>query len=164
MYEHIVVALDETQRDEGLLPHVEALASKFGSRVSLIHVVTTGQIAVRSGAVLAGDPSAVGLVDPTPAVEELAASTRTYLEGVTQQLQDRGLKVDWTALEGSATEQIVAYARQEKADLIVMSTHARGGIGRFILGSVADSVLRHSPCPVLHVRTQYRPAGREGAT
>jgi nucleotide-binding universal stress UspA family protein len=52
----------------------------------------------------------------------------------------------------SAADEILAYATQQKIDLITIGTHGRTGLGKFLLGSVADRVIRHSRCPVLAVR------------
>lgn len=54
--------------------------------------------------------------------------------------------------KGPAQAEIVALAAEERADLVVMGTHGRGGVSRVLLGSVADRVLRTAPCPVLTVR------------
>ncbi|MFN8515911.1 MAG: universal stress protein [Thermomicrobiales bacterium] len=54
--------------------------------------------------------------------------------------------------EGAPASDIVAAAQEWQADLIVVGTHGRGGLGRLVLGSVAESVLRDAPCPVLVVR------------
>jgi nucleotide-binding universal stress UspA family protein len=70
--------------------------------------------------------------------------------------------VDWTAklapsevktlvLEGSAADCIVELAEQENTGLIVMTTHGSGGLGRWLMGSVAERVVRHAPCPVLTI-------------
>ncbi|MGH7400110.1 MAG: universal stress protein, partial [Candidatus Rokuibacteriota bacterium] len=53
---------------------------------------------------------------------------------------------------GAAHREVVALATDERADLIVIGTHGRGGVDRALLGSVADRVVRLAPCPVLTVR------------
>ena len=60
--------------------------------------------------------------------------------------------LDFFAAEGVPHEEIVALATDERADLIVMGTAGRGGLGRALLGSVADRVRRLAPCPVMLVR------------
>ena len=55
-------------------------------------------------------------------------------------------------LEGSPKAEIVRYARAENIDLIVISTHGRTGLAHMLIGSVAETVVRTSPCPVLTVR------------
>ncbi len=78
-------------------------------------------------------------VDKT--LEEWAAAARA--EGTVARTQVR---------EGVAYREIVALAGEERADLVVIGTHARGGLERALLGSVADRVIRLAPCPVLTVR------------
>jgi len=63
---------------------------------------------------------------------------------------------------GEPADVICKFAEEEGADLIVMTTHGRSGLSRLLMGSVAEHVLRHSPCPVLTVRTPVRqPATRK---
>jgi nucleotide-binding universal stress UspA family protein len=60
--------------------------------------------------------------------------------------------VSFLIWEGDPGESIVEAARAEHADLIVVGSHGRGGVGRFLIGSVSDHVVRHAPCPVMVVR------------
>jgi universal stress protein A len=57
---------------------------------------------------------------------------------------------------GRAFDEITAAAREQKADLIVISTHGYSGVKHVVLGSVAERVVRHAPCPVLVVREHER--------
>ncbi len=63
-----------------------------------------------------------------------------------------GLQARWIVSTGVPHKEIVAAAAQERAEVIVLGTHGRGGIDRALLGSVADRVIRLAPCPVLTVR------------
>ena len=63
-----------------------------------------------------------------------------------------GVKARSLLLEGAAADQIVRAARKHHADVIVMGTHGRSGLSRFLLGSVAQRVLPLAPCAVLTVR------------
>lgn len=58
--------------------------------------------------------------------------------------------------QGLAGEKIVAFVKKENCDLIVMSAHGRSGLGRVLLGSVTDYVVRHASCPVLVVRAKNK--------
>jgi universal stress protein A len=100
-----------------------AMAKQAGARLHLLHVV----------------PSAT---DPTSAAGDLARVRRSLGDG---------LRVETALLSGSAASNILAYAREKQIDLIVMGTHGRTGISREILGSVAETVVRLAPCPVLTV-------------
>jgi nucleotide-binding universal stress UspA family protein len=62
-----------------------------------------------------------------------------------------GVRVDQTLTTGMPAKEILAYATQAPADLIVMGTHGKSGVEHFLLGSVAEKVLRRAPCPVLTV-------------
>jgi nucleotide-binding universal stress UspA family protein len=92
------------------------------------------------------------MVDPTPILEADRAEATEYLDSVAQRLRQKGVTVDRDRPEGAEAEQIVARAAALGVTLIMMTTHGRSGLGRMVFGSVAESVLRHAPCPVLIVR------------
>ena len=71
---------------------------------------------------------------------------------------DKGIPVEMTTLQGRAAPEIVAHAKKIGADLIVMGTHGRSGFQHALLGSVAERVVHHSPCPVLVVPARERGA------
>jgi nucleotide-binding universal stress UspA family protein len=76
---------------------------------------------------------------------------REQLRGVRS--ADPGVLVTTALLEGDPAEMIVDVARTSGCDLIVMGTHGRSGVGRLVLGSVAEQVLRKAPCPVLTMKS-----------
>ena len=69
-----------------------------------------------------------------------------------EKLKAKGFKVDTHVRYGDDAEEILDHAAQKEIGLIAMSTHGRGGVKRFLLGSVAEKVLRHSPKPIFLVR------------
>lgn len=81
-------------------------------------------------------------------IEEQAKET---LRGQVAELERDGLEAKFVALEGPAESVIDKVAADEGADLIVIGTHARKGLGHFFLGSVAERVLRTASCPVIAV-------------
>ncbi len=96
--------------------------------------------------------------DPTEAQVEVVREAEEYLAAVAARLRDKGVKaVETSVWYGPAAPAIVDAARLRKADLIVMSTHGRSGLGRLILGSVAESVLRGTTTPILLLRTPDAP-------
>ena len=99
----------------------------------------------------------VHVVHVDPPVTEPAAASR--LARALTGLGD-GFKTTTITLSGIPARQISAYARRVGADLIVIGTHGRTGVSRALLGSVAEAVVRHAPCPVLTVPM----AGREPHT
>lgn len=156
MYEHLLVALDGSSTAESVLDHAVALATAFHSQVTLLQATVSAETLLAESA----SPNSVGdvapLVDPTPIVEAERESTAEYLQRVAAQLQSRGLTaVAIEEPEGPPAEAIVNRATELGVSLLLMTTRGRGGLGRMVFGSVADSVLRHAPCPVLLVRVAH---------
>lgn len=103
--------------------------------------------------------------DPTDAQVVVVREAETYLAGVADRLKQQGLtKIETSVWYGPAAAAIVDAARARKADLIVMTTHGRGGLGRLILGSVAESVLRGTTTPILLLRAPEAPLEAPGGT
>src|SRR5215470_14859960 len=97
-------------------------------------------------------------VDPSDAHVEVVREAEDYLAAVAARLAESGVaQVETSVWYGPAALAIVEAARLRKADLIVMSTHGRSGLGRLILGSVAESVLRGTRTPILLLRAEEAP-------
>ena len=97
-------------------------------------------------------------MDPTEAQVHVVNDAEEYLAGVAARLDAQGVKrVETSVWYGPADAAIVDAARLRRVDLIVMSTHGRSGLGRLILGSVAESVLRGTPTPILLLRAPEAP-------
>ena len=88
---------------------------------------------------------------------------RARLETAASELVLRGrrdrIPTSFLIWEGDPAESIVEAARSEGADVIVVGSHGRGAIGRALIGSVSDQVVRHAPCPVLVVRSSRATEG-----
>lgn len=83
-----------------------------------------------------------------------------YRETAEERLADlvdaaQGITVERQVIEGIAAPEILAIAKEQNCDLIVIGSHGRTGLGRVLMGSVAEEVARKSPCPVLIVRTAH---------
>jgi nucleotide-binding universal stress UspA family protein len=83
--------------------------------------------------------------------EDFYEHTRERLQRL--QPEDERLQVDYLLAEGDAVDEILSAAEENTCDLIVLGTHGRTGLGRLLMGSVAEQVLRRAPCPVLTVKT-----------
>ncbi len=120
------------------------LADKFGAELILLHVVPDTVLAL---------PDAVM---PTPApmadLNALIEAGRTGLANLVAALKLERHKPRTEVRLGSPEREIVAAAKDLHADLVCITTHGRGGIARVLLGSVAEMIVRHAPCPVLTVR------------
>jgi nucleotide-binding universal stress UspA family protein len=115
-----------------------SLARDHGSRVVVLYV--------RAPVVAAYGEIGPVVADPvwTP------ADVKAALDAL--HLPDPGVTVEYRVAEGEPATQIINQARALGSNLIVMGTHGRTGIGRLLLGSVAEAVLRRAPCPVLTLR------------
>lgn len=97
-------------------------------------------------------------VDPTDAQVQIVGEAESYLAGVVERLTRQGVaNVQTSVWYGPAAPAIVDAAQLWKADLVVMTTHGRSGVGRLILGSVAESVLRGTTVPILLIRAPKAP-------
>ena len=94
--------------------------------------------------------------------EELArAAPDSFRDQLWRELEgikpaDASVQVEYLLSEGHPAKEIVKVAKENACDLIVMGTHGRTGIAHLLLGSVAEHVVRHAPCPVLTVRSPRR--------
>jgi len=88
----------------------------------------------------------------TPPTTWRGPGSRRHSTIWSKQARAEGLEARACLRRGLADQEIVALARDERADLIVIGTHGRAGMSRMLLGSVTDRVVRLAPCPVLTVR------------
>ena len=96
--------------------------------------------------------------DPVDAQVTAVREAEEYLASAAKRLRATGVKnVETHVWYGPPASAIVEAAQAQKADLIVMSTHGRSGLGRLVLGSVAESVLRGTRAPILVVRAESAP-------
>lgn len=144
----LVVPLDGSQLAEAALPPATEIARRRGILVSLVQAIdlTALLTPVSAGGVLTV-PLAPEVYEQTVATVERGA--REYLAAVAAGLQAEGVDASWTVLEGSPFFAI-ADATQP-GDLIVMTSHGRGGVRRWLLGSVAEKLVREADAPVLLV-------------
>lgn len=136
-WKRIVVALDGSPRSESIVPEAVRLAKKLGAVLEVL------QVAVPVVAAAAGEtPIILPAVDPMP-----------YLKGVLRHLEELGVEARAVALEGRPAEEILRHLTDSASSLLCMTTHGRSGLARILLGSVAEEIVRKSPCPVLLQRT-----------
>lgn len=138
------------------------------SQVSGVATDLAFDLASRVGATLL----AVSVIDPRdlllPGGRFLARidQVRERRETAAQELVQRGRRLDvpvtFLVWDGDPAESIVAAAQAERADLVVVGSHGRGTIGRLLLGSVSEYVVRNAPCPVLVARTGPQAASLSG--
>jgi universal stress protein A len=115
-----------------------ALARDYGARLVVLHVATPPTIVYGEG-VLPPDP------------QLLSQEAKEQLNQL--EVPDSNVRAERRYEEGDPATTILRAAQEIHADLIVMGTHGRTGLGRLLMGSVAEQVVRKAPCPVLTVKT-----------
>jgi nucleotide-binding universal stress UspA family protein len=144
VYKKILVCLDGSALAEAALPHAQALASDEGAEILLL------RISVNPAAEFSfSDPSIANNI-----IQEMETETLTYMQSVRGKLQRAGFRTNFLIRQGPIAETILKVASQSQADVIVLSTHGRSGVKRWLLGSVADRVVTHSDLPVMLIRPQ----------
>ena len=146
--QRIMVALDGSKGAELVLEAATGLARSFGATLLLRRVVQPVP--------LPADPILpVTIAYDTGLTQQLVEGADEYLTRVAERLGGTGIGLQRRSLVGhGVATTLIEAAREEQADLIVMATRGRSGLGR--LGSVADKVMRGAPCPVLLYRRRRR--------
>jgi nucleotide-binding universal stress UspA family protein len=142
MYKQILVPLDQSELAEQALPHAAAVAQAMGSVVTLVAVVD----------VLDEDTmrAAGAAMDWEGQIETLG----TYLQAICGRLGEQGVRCNWEVLKGDIVEEILEFVEDHEEDLIIMATHGRSGLARWVHGSVADRLVAQTPVPMLLVRVE----------
>ena len=137
MYKTILVPLDGSLTAEQALPHAVNLAERFQSKLILLKVLV---------------PLSSTINLPPMAVSRAEEATRDiakdYLDRIAAGIQDKGLPVNTIVVKGRPHEQIVRFAEKENVNIVVMCTRGQSGISRWLMGSVADRVVRSVNVPV----------------
>jgi nucleotide-binding universal stress UspA family protein len=147
----LVVPLDGSRLAETALPVAVDLASDLGVPIHLVRVLDSDPVrdTIRGGLMAAN-----ALEATQTQVKQDAAS---YLAHEAMELMNRDERATWEVRVGKPAQEIVAALKP--GDLLVLTTHARGGITRWLLGSIANHLVRESPVPVLLVRPDERHGG-----
>lgn len=142
----ILVPIDFSARSKKALAYALPFAKQFGAKLILLHVVepvVTPDFATSFPLAIESD--------------KVEAASKGRLERIVkQQAIDPKLVEKTLVRQGSPFREIVDAARTLKSDLIIISTHGYTGLKHALLGSTAERVVRHAPCPVLVVREHER--------
>ena len=135
----VVLATDLSATSEAATTAALDLAGTLGARLLAVSVIDPGSLRLPGGR-----------------FRQRVDQVRSEREHVAQSLVARGrsigVAVDFLVWEGDPGESIIEAAMAESADMIVVGSHGRGTVGRFLIGSVSDHVVRNAQCPVLVVR------------
>jgi len=144
MYKRILVPLDGSELAKKALDQAEKLAKAFDAEILLFQVVPFMPIY--------GSPE---LVTPLIVDEKQKESAEKYLLDLVEDLRKEGFKVTSMVKTGQQVAlEIIDFAKERGVDLIVMCTHGRSGITRWVLGSVALKVLTRAETPILLLRSK----------
>jgi len=181
MYDNILYPTDGSAGADAALEHAHDLARQHDATVHILHVVDSGHLGYETDDELAEEPPSMlpdhadechsgmargrvkgektGMIgeDPGEYREEVKQRANAIVDDVARRLED----VDTTthACVGKPHQIILSYADHHDIDIIVMGTHGRTGVERYLIGSVTEKVVRLSDVPVVTVRQRHEPAG-----
>ena len=151
-FRRILVPIDFSPPSDRALLYAKALATEFTAPLELLHVI--------EDRLMAGPwPNEVYLGELPRIRENLVKEAERRLAETIESLANHGIKSTGQVLIGSPSQVIIEQADATNADLIVMGTHGRTGITHLLIGSVAERVIRHAPCPVFVVRERATAEG-----
>ena len=139
MYDEILFPTDGGPASQAALDHALDHARRYDARLHTLYVVdTTAYASLDAGA--------------ETVISSLRQEGETALEAVAERADDADVSVVSEIISGSPHKQLTDYAGRNEIDLIVMGTHGRTGLDRYLLGSVTERVVRTADMPVLTVR------------
>ena len=150
MYDRVLVPTDGSTASENAIEHAIGLAKQYGATLHALYVVDAGTYSSLEAAA-------------DVVVDELRAEGTEAVEAIAAQAEDAGVAVETAIETGIVHRSIVDYVDNEGIDLVVMGTHGRTGVGRFLLGSVAEKVIRTADAPVMTVRATADETGEGDA-
>jgi nucleotide-binding universal stress UspA family protein len=137
-FKNILVATDFSPPAERAVEVAVTFAKTFDAKLTLLHVYELPTTYGYAG----------GMVWP---IEELARAAQESLDAALSKLREKYPRAEGLLGSGTPSQQILALARERKADLVVLGTHGRRGLSHAFFGSVAEKVVRLSPVPVLTI-------------
>ncbi len=140
----IVVPLDGSELAESVLPAVLEMAKKLNLKIVLFRACNVPY------SVFGGVREHIAIVDEL--LGGIKAEARAYLEKKTEELKKQGAKVSYVLEQGASADQIISLGRKTPDNLIAMCTHGWSGVKGWVLGSITETVVRHSGDPVLVIR------------
>lgn len=146
---NVLFATDFSATSEAALPYATAICRRFGATLHVAHVVSDAGVLMMTGGV---DYVSLGTLydDATAEAKQALEQFLSRFEGIPHRSYVR---------HGAVWYNLASIIEENKVDLIVLGTHGRTGLGKLLLGSVAENILRHAPCPVLTIGPKV--AGRD---
>lgn len=143
-YQKIIVPLDGSGWSERAIPHAAEIARANDAEIILLHVFKPPASEYADQIALAGQ---------NEQINQIREQMKQYLMSIRNQLRGRKIEATVQVIEGVGVANLICdYINDADADLVVMSTHGRAGIQRFLFGSVANKILQDVKSPVLLIR------------
>jgi nucleotide-binding universal stress UspA family protein len=136
----VMLATDLSTASEAATTVALELAATLNARLLAVSVIDPGSLRLPGGRYLVR-------------VDQVRAERERFAQELVGRGRSMGVEVDFLVWEGDPGESIIEAAEAERADMIVVGSHGRGAVGRFLIGSVSDHVVRNASCPVLVVRS-----------
>ena len=150
MYQKIMVPLDGSELAECVMPHVEAITT--GCKITnVVFVRVVNPIQLPASVPARGD-FGFREKDRQELEEQRKQTADAYLKKIVESTRLEGAVLSYKVLEGKVADTLALWAEKNGADLIVIASHGRSGVSRWVMGSVADRVLRSACVPVLMIR------------
>lgn len=147
----IVVPTDFSDHSLRALPYALGLAENYGAKIKILFV--------NEPSLQVSDMAWVGVDDGALQDEHVSAALKNMKRIVKDQIPP-DVEAETVVRSGDAVEEIIQFADEADADLIVMATHGRGGLSHLLMGSTAEQVIRKSPCPVLTLKLPMQVTSR----
>ena len=159
MYKKIMVPLDGSELAECVLPHVNEFVT--GCQVKTVIFVRVIEPSHYSALSSPASPQfSIAMRENAKMIEEEEkSSAENYLNEVIGRVKQGEIKYKTDVLVGKVAESLVDYVDANEVDLVLIATHGRSGISRWVRGSIADRVLRSSRAPVLMIRADGKMNG-----
>lgn len=137
----VLVPIDFSPCSLKALTYAIQFAREFGATLDVVHIVPP---------YYAADPYGLGELERVE--KQLLAAGEQKLAAMVLQQVPQGIPAETFVRRGRPATEIVQIARDQESDLIIIATHGRSGLKHLLMGSTAENVVRHAPCPVLTVR------------
>jgi nucleotide-binding universal stress UspA family protein len=135
----LLLATDLSDASASATEEAFDLAGRLGARILAVSVIDPGSLLLPGGRFRAR-------------VDQVRARREQLAQALVERGRAEGVEVSFLVWTGDPGDVIVDAAAAEHADMVLVGSHGRGVVGRFLLGSVSEHVVRHAPCPVLVVR------------
>ena len=136
----VMLATDLSTASDAATTVALDLAASLNARLLAVSVVDPGSLRLPGGRYAAR-------------VDQVRTERERFAQELVARGRSMGVSVDFLVWEGDPGEAIIDAAQAEGADMIIVGSHGRGAVGRFLIGSVSDHVVRNASCPVLVVRS-----------